>query len=96
MEDAGCYVRYDYNLNDVKINNQNASILNDFKSQNLESCANFCFDDDKCKSGWSYQIATRRCIAFETANMTAVKSGSILNAIYNHNGWISGGKPCRH
>ena len=95
MGGAGCYIRYNYNLEDVKINKQNASIGFDFKSQNLESCANYCFNDDKCKSGWSYQIATRRCITFETANMTAVQPGSLLNAIYNNNGWISGVKSCR-
>ena len=107
----GCYIRYDYSLRDVKINNHTAVTVSTISAtssttstssaaastsiDSVISCAESCFYNPECESGWSYEVATKRCFLFKTANLTMVQPGSILNALFNNLGWVSGLKSCK-
>ena len=90
----GCYIRYDYSLEDVLINNATAVNVS-FNAPNIVCCAEECLRNNFCEKGWSYQIATKRCLMFKTANTTMVQPGSILNSLFNNLGWVSGLKSCK-
>jgi len=93
MKSVGCYIRYDYSLEGVKLDN-NPPIFVSFNAPSVVCCAEECLRNDSCVKGWSYQIATKRCLMFKTANVTMVQPGSILNSLFNNLGWVSGLKSC--
>ena len=43
------------------------------KTNNLIECAELCKENPDCIDGWSYQIATRKCFQYKTANTTFLR-----------------------
>ena len=50
------------------------------KTNNLIECAELCKENPDCIDGWSYQIATRRCFQYKTANTTFLRFLTLFKA----------------
>ena len=95
MKKSGCYIRYELNLDDQKINNFAPNPITPINStKSLGDCAHSCFNNSQCVDGWSFQITTGKCLTFKTANTTLLKPASMMAPKQESIGWISGTEMC--
>ena len=98
MRNVGCYVRYDFNLQNIQNNGSNPDGTLE-PDTTATKCSELCHVNDDC-SAWSYQISNQKCILFKEANDTLLHPEKTVDGSINqsphHLGWISGLKACKH
>ena len=97
MHEIGCYMRYNYNLRLIKVNEEYPNEAHKTVDSSV-NCADECHHNISCNS-WSFQIATRLCFHFSNANTKMIhpekNAGSLQQSSSEHYGWISGLKACK-
>ena len=110
MKTIGCYIRYDFSLQSAKVNHTDP-VFDENRAKSAEDCANKCIVESEasaesettselpnpsnCIDGWSYQIATGRCLLFSSANTTLLNPNRIMMGSQKTIGWISGTDMCK-
>ena len=91
MMKVGCYIRNDFVFSKQTEN----SVVNTVQSS--IDCALSCYNEPTCTSGWSYQIATKRCFFYakdqEFNDQKLQPSTHLLYSEYTI-GWATGLKSC--
>ena len=90
MKKVGCYVRNEYLPDDLDLNSTNVSKFN-----SSIQCADYCYNDQSCVEGWSYQISTKKCFFNEKVDIELLQPGSSMQENERKIGWATGLKSCK-
>ena len=90
MDKVGCNIKYDFYF-------QNKTPVAASPSDNLDSsidCARECYKSADCVDGWSYQIATGKCLFYDDIPIETLQPTHKLHEYEYTIGWASGLKSC--
>ena len=104
MKNPGCHIKYDFKFTNYieskNSNNQTIETIMEYQTseagEKMSSidCAKACFSNSTCGEGWSYQIATKRCIFYENIDLDVMQPGHSVSEANQTLGWITGLKSC--
>ena len=85
-KNVGCYIKNDFKFSDLPVHHA-------FTPTSAIRCAQHCFNSNSSE-GWSYEIATKRCIFYNEIDTEKLRPKVALSASNTSIGWITGFKSC--
>ena len=87
-KNVGCYIKNEFKFSDLPVQHE-------FTPASAIRCAQHCFQSNSsCGEGWSYQIATKRCIFYNKIDVEKLGPKVALSVSNTSLGWITGFKSC--